>query len=73
MLKRFFLWFSNNSNSYLIMDYNNLFLHHVKEVKIQEYTPFHINKDITKRISPYIKDNYNNKLNLCLDLSFFNK
>jgi len=55
------------------MDYNNLFLHHVKEVKIQEYTSFHINKDITKRISPYIKDNYNNKLNLCLDLSFFNK
>jgi len=30
----------------------------------QEDTPACITKDITKRISPYIKDN--NKLNLCL-------
>jgi len=70
--KGFFLGFSNDSNSYLIMDYNNFSLHQVREVLFQEDTPACITKDITKRISPYVKDN-NNKLNLCLDLSFINK
>jgi len=51
-----FSGFSNDSNSYLIMDYNNFSLYQVREVIYQEDTPACITKDITKRISPYIKD-----------------
>jgi len=71
--KVFFLGFRNDSNSYLIMDYDSFYLHQAREVMFQEDTPACITKDITKRISTYIKDNNNNKLNLCLDLSFIYK